>query len=362
MIKITKNIYSKYLFLSLFLILIYLSYRIIKPFISPIIIAGLLAYIFYPIYKRVYKKIKRKNLSSFIVTLIIIITITLPFSFILNSIIKEATVSSVIIKQRITTGNILGVKCTDKDSFICGLSKYVREFTTDSRNRYYIDTTIKDISSFITKSITSFILEFPKRILDVIILFFIMFYLFRDGNLFLKKIKSLFPVKDQYKEQIVEQLNEVTYAILYGYIIIGLIQGVLGAFIFFVLGVSSPILWGIMIMLLSIIPFIGPTLIWVPASVFLFLTGYIDSDTTVALKGIILLVYGLLVFSPVDNILKPKIIGNKTEVHPTFIILGLIGGMIMFGFIGFLLGPLILTLLVTFIDIYEKERKWFKAG
>ncbi len=352
---------SKYFFLALFIVLIYLSYRIVRPVLTPIIIAALLAYIFKPVYKILYKKTKRKNLSSFILTIFVIIVITLPSVFILNSIIREAAVSSVVIKQRIVSGNILGVKCTDKDNFMCGMSKYVKKVTSDPETRYFIDSTIKDISDSITKSITNLIIAFPRRILDIAILFFVMFYLFRDGGAFIKKIRGLLPIKEKYKKEIFEQMNEVTFAVINGYIIVGVIQGILGSFIFFALGVSSPILWGIMIMLLSILPFIGPTLIWVPGSLFLFLSGYVDGNTSTALKGIILLLCGLFVFSPIDNILKPKIIGNKTEIHPAVIIIGLIGGMFLFGFVGFLLGPLTLTLLVTIINIYEKEKLLFEA-
>jgi len=331
----------------------------VKPVITPIVIAALLAYIFSPVYRLMHKKIKKKSLCSFIITFFVIIVIALPSIFILKGIIREAAISSIVIKQKIVTGNILGIECTAKESSICKLSNYIKEFTSDPKNRYFIDSTIKDVSSSVTKYVTNLIIAFPRRILDIAILFFVMFYLFRDGGAFMKRIKSLFPIREQYKEQIVKRLNEVTYAVIYGYIIIGVIQGILGSFIFFVLGVSSPILWGIMIMLLSIIPFIGPTLVWIPGSLFFFLSGYMDGNASVAIKGIILLLCGLFVFSPIDNILKPKIIGKKTEIHPTIIIIGLIGGMFLFGFIGFLLGPLILTLLVTFINIYEKEKKWF---
>jgi predicted PurR-regulated permease PerM len=361
-IEINKVTYSKYFFLSLFLGLIYLSYKIVKPLVSPIIIAALLVYIFNPIYKGLNNKIKRKNLSSLIMTIAIILIITIPFIFVLNSIIKEAAITSVIASQKISTGNIFGVRCTDKDNFLCGLSERVKNFASDPKKRYYIDSTIKGISSFVTGQISGFIIAVPRRIFDIVVLFFVMFYLFRDKDMFIKKIKELLPIKQEYKEQIIKQINEVTSAIIYGYLIVGVIQGTILAILFFIFGLSSPILWGILMMILSILPVIGPTIIWIPGSILLFISGYMEGNTGLAIKGIILLLFGLFIFTPIDNIVKPKMIGNKTKIHSTFIIIGLIGGIIMFGFIGFVIGPLILALLVTFIDIYEKEKQWFKQG
>ena len=197
----------------------------------------------------------------------------------------------------------------------------------------------------------------PIFILHLFILLFVMFFLFRDGKVFVDKIERLLPLKVRYRQHIFKKLSDMTYAVVYGSIIIAMIQGALGGIGFFIFGLSSPLLWGIVMVFAALIPYIGSTIIWFPAALMLIFNGYINLETTLMIKGILLMIYGIFVIGTVDNILKPKIIGDKAGLHPILVMLGVVGGLSLFGFIGVIVGPIILAMLVAFVDIYEEEKK-----
>jgi len=109
-------------------------------------------------------------------------------------------------------------------------------------------------------------------------------------------------------------------------------------------------------MLASLIPYIGSSIVWLPASLMLIINGYTDMDTSIILKGMLLMLYGIFIVSTIDNILKPKLIGDKSGLHPLLVLLGVVGGLKFLGFIGVIVGPIIIALLITFIKIYEEEK------
>ena len=193
--------------------------------------------------------------------------------------------------------------------------------------------------------------------LDMFIVLFVMFFLFRDGKIFIDKIERIMPLKDEYRKHVFKKLNDMAYAVIYGSIIIAIIQGTLGGLGFLAFGLPSPILWGIVMMFASLIPYVGSSIIWFPASLILIFNGYLNSETNLIIKGIFFILYGIFVVGTIDNILKPKLIGDKAGIHPVLVMLGVVGGLSFFGFIGVIIGPIILAMLVTFIEIYEEEQK-----
>jgi predicted PurR-regulated permease PerM len=164
-------------------------------------------------------------------------------------------------------------------------------------------------------------------------------------------------MKLHHQKQVMQQLDEVSFAIIYGSLLIALIQGGIGAIGFYFFGISSPLTWGIIMSIFALIPFIGTAIVWLPMSLILVVQGITTSSSSTMLKGVGLLLYGALIISTIDNILKPHIIGKRAKIHPVLVLLGVLGGLAFFGFIGFIVGPLILAVVATVIEIYEKERK-----
>lgn len=354
--KIESSEYRKYFLVSFFLVILYLSFLLVRPFITAIVSSVILSYIFYPLYKRLNNKLKRKNLSSLIITIFVILLVTLPLAFAFNKITRDIYVSYVGIKQKVTTGNLFGIDCDTSSNLLCGISNKVKVMAADPKIRNYLDDTLRRLALFIANATSNFILGIPKMILNMFIIFFMMFYLFKDGPGLIERIKCCLPLKRNHKESIYKRFSEMTYAVIYGNIITAGIQGLIGAIGFFVFGIDSALFWGALMAFFALIPYIGTAIIWVPAGLFLIASGYFGGNIVMFWKGIGLIIYGLIIISSIDNILKPKLIGTRANMHPALVLIGVVGGVLVFGFIGIVTGPLILTLLVALFEIYERER------
>ncbi len=158
-------------------------------------------------------------------------------------------------------------------------------------------------------------------------------------------------IKDIYLRNLVR-----LHLLIYGYVVVALIQGLLGAFGFFIFGIHSPIFWGIVMTITALIPFIGTAIVWLPFALIKLFNGILANNTNEIIGGILFILYGTIIISGIDNVLRPKIIGDKAKVHPILILVGVLGGLSLFGFIGVVIGPLILALFVAFLTAYEENK------
>jgi len=356
MSRIKTEDYSRYVFASIFLAVIIITLLIVRPFLTAIVGGLILAYVFFPIYSRLKKKTKMENLSSLITCIIVILVLSLPFVVVLNAISKEALTTYYLSKQKIKKGDIFQIDCKEDNlGLICTTDRYLNDLMSNEKFQFYLDNAIQKAVNSVISSTSSFIGSLPKMLLNFFILFFIMFYLFKEGKKLVKRTSSLIPLKKKHSDYIIKHIKDVIHATIYGTIVIAIIQGTLGAFAFFVFqSTNSPLLWGIIMIFAAFIPFIGSALIWFPIALVQILSGYLSGDVSAVGKGIGLMLFGLLIISTIDNILKPRIIGGRSQVHPVLILLGVFGGLALFGFIGLILGPLMLALFSAFINLYEE--------
>ena len=350
------ELYRKGIFTMIFLVLILVSFFIIKPFLTAVLTGMIFSYIFYPLYSRINKRIASKNLSSLIASILVVLVITLPLFFILNTVSKEAYATYLLSRQKVLSGQFL-TECQPTDKPICKAVNYFTNKANQPQVRYYFDTTIKSITGKVTEDISNILFSIPVLVLDTFIILFVMFFLFKDGKVFVHKIENMLPLKPSYRKHVIKRVDDMAYAVIYGSLIIAIVQGTLGGIGFFIFGLPSPLLWGAIMIFASLLPYIGTSVIWLPASLFLIFNGYVNLETALIIKGILLMLYGTFIIGMVDNILKPKIIGDKSGLHPVLVLLGVVGGLNFLGFIGVIIGPIILAALVTFINIYEEEKE-----
>ncbi len=353
--KMKSGAYQKIVFTSIFIALILVSFLIIKPFLTAVLTGIIFSYLFYPWYSKINKKISNKNVSSLITSLLVILIITMPMFFLLNTISREAYTTYILSRQKISSGQFL-TPCEPADKPVCEAINYFTDKANDKKIKYYFDATVKDVTTRITEGISNILFSIPIFMLDLFIILFIMFFLFRDGKVFVDKIERILPLKDKYRKHVFKKFNDMAYAVIYGSIIIAVIQGTLGGIGFFIFGVPSPLLWGVVMVFASLIPYVGSSIIWFPAALVLIFNGYLNTETSMIIKGVLLMLYGIFIVGTIDNILKPKIIGDKSGLHPVLVMLGVVGGLALFGFIGIIVGPIILAMMVTFIKIYEEEK------
>ncbi|MBI4145631.1 AI-2E family transporter [Candidatus Woesearchaeota archaeon] len=351
-----KEEYFKYFFLALFALIAFLSFQIAKPFLGAILSSFVLAYTFHPVYRWLVKYLKSPTISALLISLVLIATLILPIFFVADNIVTDARVGYVLLKQKLATGNIFGVACPeDATSFACRMTGPIKNFLADPQTNAYLQEAISNGTAFLLTEISGFLLSLPKILLKLAVTFFIMFYLFIDGETLVQRGRRLIPLTEKHQQHILQKLQDVTFAVVYGSLIVALIQGALGGLGFWLFGIGSPLLWGSVMAVFALVPFVGTAAVWLPASIFLMVVGASDGDPNIVWNGIGLLLWGALLVSTIDNFLKPKIIGERAGVHPAMVLVGALGGLALIGFIGFVVGPLILGLLKTFIDIYERE-------
>jgi predicted PurR-regulated permease PerM len=321
--------------LSLIVFCFYLLYRILNPFLQPVLWAIFLALVLFPSYRKLQHLFRRKGfLPAMLMTLLVVIVIVLPFSFLLLSLASEAVGVYHSVENLINTGELQSYLEKLKEVPILRLilprveqALGVSEMDPLSlllKNLRQISTLLLNQSSVILKSLSSFLFSFFLALLS-------LYYLFKDGEHFSDSLERLLPIPAREKGLLLNRFREMVSATIYGGLLIALVQGLLGGLSFWALGLSSPVLW-------------------VPAVIFLLVTGQIT-------RGIILLIIGVFVISSVDNFLRPLLVGARTNIHPLLLFFAVIGGIQAFGMIGIIAGPLIVTLCLTLVEIYARDNK-----
>ncbi len=340
----------------MFLSIILLAFFITRPFLPALLTGAIIAYLAYPLYKKASAYIKNKNLLSFLAAVIIILIVAVPFVLVIGLVSKEAYSTYTTLSRHNLGANFLGIICKDENGLSCRAVKSIVSSLPEGDIDYYLQAVIKKITGFIIDNASDFAASVPSILLNFFIMVFAVYYFLKDGEVIGARIKNILPLKEQHKQNVLKKFHDVTSAVFYGSILTAAIQGALGGIGFFMLGIPSPFLWGIVMALFALIPYFGTAIVWLPAALNLIFMGYLQSDNSLAIRGILLIAYGIVVISSIDNILKPKIIGAKARVHPVLVLLGVLGGLSLFGFIGLVLGPVMLALLMTFIEIYEEEK------
>ncbi|HLG23920.1 MAG TPA: AI-2E family transporter [Candidatus Nanoarchaeia archaeon] len=350
------RLYERLFFIGILLTILVLVFLIIKPFLASLLTAAIISYLTYPLFLKTLKYIKKKTLAAFLFTLLIILALSIPVTIAIAMVSREAFATYQNLNTQNLGSNFLQIACKSPDSLTCRNLMGLVKILPNSDPDYYLQSVIGKITSYIIDNGYRFIASLPSIILQLFVMFTIIFYLLKDGEEISKRIKEILPFKEKQKAHLFEKFHSITYAVFYGNISVAIIQGVIGAAGFAIFGVKSAFLWGIVMTIFALIPYFGTAIIWLPAALNLIFTGYLSDQNFLIFKGIGLMVYGAIFISSIDNIIRPKIIGDKANVHPILVLLGVLGGLGLFGFVGFIIGPIILSLLVVFIDIYEEEK------
>lgn len=343
-----NNINNNYLPTIFFVLLLVLSIFVIKPLFLALFLSALLAYILYPVYKWLLKKVKNKTATSLLICLVVFLMLVIPAAFFVKILVQESYLIYLVAKQKLAVGLF-----RDCGNTFCEMIK-------DLGQNEFINSQIKNILKTATEWViqkgSAFLISVPKLALNLFVMFFTLFYFLKDGEELVARIYSYLCVHHKKGVLLLGRLKEILHGLMYGYLLVALIQGTLGALGFFIFGISSPLFWGLIMAFLALIPILGTGVVWVPASIILVLDGIFQDSTNLIIKGIALFVYSFIFVGGIDNFLRPKLIGRKAKVHTAIIMAGIFGGILMFGPVGIILGPLILSLTAEIIDIYLTKR------
>ncbi len=347
-----KN-YPKYAPVVTFLVLLILSLVIISPYITAILSAFILAFAFYPLHRRMRRKLRRDWLSALIVSLIIIAIFGVFFAFILNSLASEVY-SFYTEARQITPATF---QCDGNVTPLCKAVSYFQAADGAALFNTYFPEAIRKLSLTLVNIVTNFIVSLPGFFLNLFMVFFMTFFLLKDAEIIQEKIKSILPIKRSYQQKVFRKVNDSMNAMVYGTLAVAFAQGALAALGYYIFGVKSPILFGSLTFIFAIVPYFGSAIIWLPIGALKIINGLIISSNREMWMGIGVIIYGALIVSTIDNLLKPILVSGRAKMHPILTLLGLLGGLQMMGFIGIIIGPIVLSLFQAFFEIYEEEKK-----
>ncbi len=335
----------------LLLVLIAISalfFSVVKPFIQPVFIAALFAALFTPLYRKFLKGVgKRRSLASGLTIITILLFVVVPVGFIFATFVSQAsdianTAAPWIRQQLATPGQITAM--------MEGLPFYhiIEPYREIVLTRF--GELVNYLSGLLLGLFQSATVGTFKSLLTSLIVLYTMFFFLVDGDRLLYYLLYYLPLNDEDEKKLLSRFTSVTRATLKGTAVIGFLQGGLAGMALWLAGIPSALFWAICMMLFSVVPGIGTAIVWVPAVIYLVVGGqYI----TALLVGL----FCAIVVGTVDNVLRPRLVGNDTQMHELMIFFSTLGGLIMFGFMGFVIGPIIAALFVTVWELYGDEFK-----
>ncbi len=339
----------------LFILALFLLFKLIQPVITVLLGSILLAYVTFPLYKRIIKKIPYKSPSIILSLFIVVLIILIPFSFLAFETTQQSYYFYNSLSTKIGKGALFGFGCTSADSKVCSLLNRAEKFSLERLSTFGFDKQLQKFLPIFEEKITAFILSIPIIIAEILLTLVISYFILKDWESILKKIVDSLPMRIKTIKRLIREFKMIAYTVIYAQLFVALVQGIVGAIGFYIFGVPFPIILGVVMAFCALIPAIGTAIIWMPATLFLILSGYFSNNYWILAKGIGLLLYSLLITSVIDNILLVKIVNAKTKVNQIIVIIGVIGGASMFGVVGIFVGPILLPLLITYFETF-KER------
>lgn len=317
---------GRYLPTFFFILLLFLAYLVIKPFIFTLIFAVILAYILAPLHVFIHRKIKNSTVSSLILVVIIALVLFIGGFYFVSTVVNEARDIFITLKS-----SEIG-------------TTQIEEFFGSP----YIKPIVEKVALTVVGKGTQFLVSLPLFFLNIIIMLFVLFYSFKEKDIG-RNIVNLLPMKESYKESLYAELKKVSKLVLYGFVIVGIIQGIIGGLSFLIFKVPNPLFWTLVMVVASILP-IGPWLVWIPVAALKFMTG----DVTAAIG---LALFGIIITNNIDLFVRPLVVGKKAQIHPLIVLIGGLGGLLAFGPIGLIIGPLIIAFTISFLRVYKGEQK-----
>jgi predicted PurR-regulated permease PerM len=319
---------------------------ILRPYAGAILWGTVLAIVFAPLNRHLRDRLRQRRSAAAAVTLLIIIVLVLfPVAMIVASLIDEGTA----VYARIQSGE-LDVAAWFRQVY-AALPDWVLELLNrfDLTNLETLQARLAGFFSGAVQLIASKALTLGQNTFEFVVALFVMlyllFFLLRDGDLLSRRIREAIPLQHDRQRSLAARFTTVIRATIKGNLVVALVQGALGWLIFWILGVGAPVLLGVLIALLSLLPAVGAPVVWVPVAIYLFAIGNVWQAITLAL-------FGALVIGSADNVLRPILVGKDTKLPDYVVLISTLGGLAVFGANGFVIGPVIAALFVAVWEIF----------
>jgi predicted PurR-regulated permease PerM len=331
------------LFIALGGVVALLSLYLLKPFFFALFWAVVIAGLFQPVYRRLQARRDLPSLNAAVTLLLVLFLLILP----------AGVLATLLVSESIEIYNSIDADIAGLENKVRDLADRLAAHPTTARLHMSSETliersteVIKNLADVIFKSLTGLTQNTLMFLVKFAVMLYALFFFIRDGDRMLGRAKVLFALGKDRESVLYERFVTTARATLKVTFLIGGIQGILGGILFYLVGVKGALTWGVVMVLTSIIPGVGCSIVWAPAGLILLLTGHLW-------EGIVVILAGVLVISMVDNLLRPLLLGRDVQMHPLLIFLSTLGGIALFGISGFVIGPILAALLLSILDMYE---------
>jgi predicted PurR-regulated permease PerM len=316
------------------------------PFLEPLLLGALLAGLFHPLYRWITRLVGgRQSLGAVLTLLVLFILVLGPVTAFLGIVVQQAlSVSDQAIpwlRQHLGAASTFNLHDWLVQRFPA-LGDYV---PSQEELLQHVGTAAKSAGAFLVTVLSRMTATTAAFILNLFVMLYAMFFFFKDGKKILERIFYYLPLSDEDETRMLARFTSITRATIKGTVVIGIIQGTLAGIAFWMAGIQGAAFWGTIMTILSIVPGIGAALVWVPAVIILFINGQYVAAT-------LLLAWCAAVVGTIDNFLRPALVGRDAKMPDLLILVGTLGGLFLFGPIGFIVGPIVCGLFLTVWDIY----------
>jgi predicted PurR-regulated permease PerM len=338
---------SKPFLIALVIITLVACYFVFKPFLTVIIIAVILVTIFYQPYEKLSKFLgDRKNLAALLMCLFLVILIILP-----TVKMVAYTAEKSVDAYTETTAYFSNHSFSDVLKSSTAQKLHLNSLISDKYDSDVVKNVLLEFlqksSNWMISGATSFLVGTTNFIVSLTLIILTMFFFFIDGKKMLENIMYLLPLKDRYNKEIFRKFKEVSYTTMISTFVVALAQGAVGAIGFAIVGFPA-FLAGVLVALLSLLPYVGSMIFYVPVGIYYLLVGQ-------TWQGIFVLLWGMLVIGTIDNVIRAWMLKDKAQINPIFVVFSVLGGITLFGFWGVVLGPLVVAITATILHIYSME-------
>lgn len=318
---------------------IYVCYLLAAPFIPAFAWALALAVLFTPLHRWLESKVKSPNLAATICVIVAALIVVVPAMFVAERIISEATRGAANINAMVETGEWR--RTFESHPLLAPLGHWIER-------QFDLPEIVTTATSWLTSTAASFVQGSVLQLIGLVLTFYIFFYFLRDRKALLESIRSLSPLSEADMNRMFAGVSDTVHATLYGTFAVAVVQGALGGLMFWWLDLPTPLLWGIVMALLAVVPVLGAFIIWIPAAIFMVLEGSGG-------KALLLTLWGTVVVGGIDNLLYPMLVGKRLKMHTVIAFVSLVGGLIIFGPSGLILGPIIFTVTRLLLEIWSRQ-------
>lgn len=319
---------------------------VVWPFLKPLLLAALLAALFHPFYRWVTRMLgSRRSLAAIVTLIILFILIAGPLSAFVGLVVKQAATlgdeALPWLQQHFGAAASFNAHDWLARQFPA-LSDYIPPQEQLVQNA---GVAAKSAGGFVVSLLTRMTAGTATFVLDLFIMAYAMFFFFKDGRAMIEQMLYYVPLSRADKTRMLEQFTSITRATLKGTLLIGIIQGTLTGLGFWLAGIDGAAFWGTLMAILSILPAVGAPVVWVPAGIYLLLSGRV-------VTGLVLMGWCAAVLAAVEYVVRPALIGTDIKMPDLLVLVGTLGGLYLFGPIGFIVGPIVCGLFLTVWDIY----------